>query len=84
MKFKSGDLVIVVWSNRFPQTIGRVLTLTTPCDVWDDSWDTDPPVFTDHSTLPMSFWEPTLRLVRDGGIVVDVEGMQPFPEKAAA
>lgn len=72
MKFQSGDLVIVVWSKFFPDVVGRVLTLTTPCPVWPDSWDTDPPVVPSGRAQHMSLWEPQIRLVRGQGVPAEV------------
>ena len=85
-KFKSGDLVIVVWSNRYPSTIGRVLTLTAPCAVHPDSWDTSPEVFPAESDtcLPMSFWEPTIRLVRGEGLLMKHEDLAPIEKGVPA
>lgn len=74
-QFKSGDLVIVVAGDAFPESIGRVLTLTKKCDVWPDSWDTEPPYIPPGRRLPMSFWEPTLRLVRGQGVLMKREDL---------
>lgn len=71
MKFKSGDMVLVV-GGVYPQFIGRVLTLTTVCVVYENSWDTDPPQFiVGFSRLPVSFNEETLRLIKDGDLALD-------------
>jgi hypothetical protein len=82
VKFRAGDLCIVVSGDCYPETIGRVLTLTAPCAVWPDSWDTDPPVFIRDRRLPMSFWEPTLRLVRGDDVGISEEAPVRAPEPA--
>jgi len=70
MKFKSGDMVIVI-GGVFKEFHGKILTLTTPCTVYYDSWDTEPPQYVrPFRRLAVSFHEETLRLIKDGDLHV--------------
>jgi len=41
--------------------VGTIFTLTTPCTVWPDSWDTSPEFFPEPGMLSHSFVEDQLR-----------------------
>ncbi len=63
---KPGDLAVIV-GGLYPQFIGHVVTITGPCPVYPDSWDTDPPKYIRGFRQPMSFTDRTLRPIRDPG-----------------
>lgn len=67
MRFKSGDVCQVIHTRNFPQTLGRIFTLTTPCTVYTGAWDTDPPQMVPGYEVPCSFHENTLRKLDNPG-----------------
>ncbi len=73
MKFKSGDMVVIVWCGPACQAlVGRIVTLTTVCPVYGkDYWDSDPPLFIAPFPRPVSLKEETLRLIKDGDLTLD-------------
>lgn len=75
MNCKQGDLAIVV-SGKVPELIGMIIKVSTRCNVYPNSWDTEPPVFYKHYKKPVSFSDATLRPIRDPGDDAQDETLQ--------
>ena len=78
---KPGDLAVIV-GGVCPQFFGHVVTVIKRCDVYPDSWDTDPPKYLDGFRLPMSIADKTLRPIRDND--GEDETLQWVPRKVTA
>lgn len=80
MKFKSGDMVIVVSGVQgYEHLIGRIVTLTQPCNIYANAWNSNPTLHVQWSPHSVSLDESTLRLIKGGDLPPD---KTTFPREA--
>jgi len=71
MKFKSGDMVIVVGGvEGYEHLIGRIVILTMPCTIYPDAWNSSPTLHVPWSPHSVSLDEGTLRLIKGGDVTL--------------
>lgn len=64
MNCKAGDLAVVVFAKRYPEFLGKIVRISQACDIFERSWDTDPPTFSSDG-VEHSFCDEYLRPIRD-------------------
>lgn len=82
MRCRVGDLAVIVGG--VDLFLGRIVTVTTRCTVYPESWETDPPLYYPGFSQSVSVADCTLTPIRPGDGADEVAADVSKPEEVAA